>query len=168
LLFANHFDRDEAKLREEEYQKQKEAQDAKLRALEEQVRQGKIKKQEEKRRREEASRQAKEQEARLEAQRAELEAAKERERQLQRELEGMDEDSSDDDGPINITPQDSTPTQSQVLSAPPIPTIAVPEPPAPVQEEKVVSPDAFPATTPDAESKNPYFKSLGQQPSEAS
>ncbi|KAJ5358689.1 Actin cytoskeleton-regulatory complex protein pan1 [Penicillium cataractarum] len=160
---------DEAKQREEEYQKQKEAQDAKLRALEEQVRQGKIKKQEEKRRREEASRQAKEQEARLEAQRAELEAAKERERQLQRELEGMDEDSSDDEGPINITPQDSTPTQSQVLSAPPIPTIAVPEPvvsaPAP-EAEKVVSPDSFPATTPDAESKNPYFKSLGQQPSE--
>ncbi|KAJ5166603.1 uncharacterized protein N7482_005384 [Penicillium canariense] len=162
---------DEAKQREEEYQKQKEAQDAKLRALEEQVRQGKVKKQEEKRRREEASRQAKEQEARLEAQRAELEAAKERERQLQRELEGMDEESSDDEGPVSITPQDSTPTQSQVLSAPPVPTIAVPKPPVPVsapEPSQVASPESFPATTPDAESKNPYFKSLGQQASESS
>ncbi|KAJ5491487.1 Actin cytoskeleton-regulatory complex protein pan1 [Penicillium diatomitis] len=160
---------DEAKQREAEFLREKEAQEAKLKALEEQVRQGKIKKQEEKRRREEAARQAKEQEARLAAQRAELEAAKERERQLQRELEGMDEDSSDDEGPVDITtPQDSTPTQSQVLppAPPPVPTIAIPEPAAPVATP---SSEAGNVTSPvDAESKNPYFKSLSQPSSEPS
>ncbi|KAJ5127435.1 Actin cytoskeleton-regulatory complex protein PAN1 [Penicillium atrosanguineum] len=155
----------------DDFQKEKDAQAARLMALEEQVRQGKIKKQEEKRRREEAARMAKDQEAKMEAQRAELEAARERERQLQRELEGLDEESSsDDEGPESITPQDSTPTQSQVLSAPPVPIVSIPEPPvAPAPEpEKEPSPatseEKFtaPITTPDAESKNPYFKSLGQ------
>ncbi|KXG47593.1 protein of unknown function DUF1720 [Penicillium griseofulvum] len=160
----------EASQRELEFQREKDAQAARLRALEEQVRQGKIKKQEEKRRREEASRQAKEQEAGLAAQRAELEAAKERERQLQRELEGLDESSSDDEGPADITPQYSTPTQSQTLpTPPPVPTIALPEPAAPESvPSEVSSPESsrgLPATTPDAESKNPYFKNMGQ-PSE--
>ncbi|KAJ6043485.1 uncharacterized protein N7446_001685 [Penicillium canescens] len=164
---------DEANQRELEFQKEKDAQAARLQALEEQVRQGKIKKQEEKRRREEASRQAKEQESSLAAQRAELEAAKERERQLQRELEGLDEDesSSDEEGPADITPQHSTPAQSQVLSAlPPVPTIAIPEPPAAPEPESVPTPEAsspessrgVPAATPDAESKNPYFKNMAQ------
>ncbi|KAJ5356448.1 hypothetical protein N7517_011057 [Penicillium concentricum] len=160
----------EASQRELEFQREKDAQAARLRALEEQVRQGKIKKQEEKRRREEASRQSKEQEASLAAQRAELEAAKERERQLQRELEGLDESSSDDEGPADITPQYSTPTQSQTLPPPPpVPTIAIPEPPAPESvPSEMSSPESsrgVPAATPDAESKNPYFKKLGQ-PSE--
>ncbi|KAJ6120315.1 hypothetical protein N7523_004595 [Penicillium sp. IBT 18751x] len=156
----------------DDFQKEKEAQAARLKALEEQVRQGKIKKQEEKRRREEAARMAKEQEAKMEAQRAELEAARERERQLQRELEGLDdESSSDDEGPESITPQNSTPTQSQFLSAPPVPTDPVPEPPAASapELEKAPSPAASPVegfaapiATADAESKNPYFKSLGQ------
>ncbi|KAJ5817943.1 hypothetical protein N7447_007951 [Penicillium robsamsonii] len=155
----------EASQRELEFQREKDAQAARLRALEEQVRQGKIKKQEEKRRREEASRQSKEQEASLAAQRAELEAAKERERQLQRELEGLDESSSDDEGPADITPQYSTPTQSQTLpTPPPVPTIAIPEPPAPESvPSEVSSPESSrgaPAATPDAESKNPYFKKL--------
>ncbi|KAJ5675825.1 hypothetical protein N7462_008722 [Penicillium macrosclerotiorum] len=161
----------EAQERQDEFQKEKEAQEARLRALEEQVRQGKVKKQEEKQRKEEAARLAKDREARLAAQRAELEAAKERERQLQRELEGMDdESSSDDEGPVDIAPQDRTPTQSQVLSAPPpIPTVSIPEPPAAPEPEKISSPEAasLPATTPDSESKNPYFKSLGH-PSEPS
>ncbi|KAJ5178067.1 uncharacterized protein N7500_000766 [Penicillium coprophilum] len=157
----------EASQRELEFQREKDAQAARLHALEEQVRQGKIKKQEEKRRREEASRQAKEQEASLAAQRAELEAAKERERQLQRELEGLDESSSDDEGPDDITPQYSTPTQSQTLpTPPPVPTIAIPEPPAPESvPSEVSSPESsrgVPAVTPEAESKNPYFKKLGQ------
>ncbi|KAJ5677373.1 Actin cytoskeleton-regulatory complex protein PAN1 [Penicillium maclennaniae] len=146
----------------DDFQKEKEAQAARLKALEEQVRQGKIKKQEEKRRREEAARMAKEQEAKMEAQRAELEAARERERQLQRELEGLDDgSSSDDEGPESITPQNSTPTQSQFLSAPPRPL--------PPKLEKAPSPatspvEGFvaPVATADAESKNPYFKSLGQ------
>lgn len=132
-----------------------------------------MKKQEEKRRKAEAAREAKDNEARLAAQRAEIEAAKERERQLQLELEGIDDSSSDDEGPEDITtPQHSTPTQSQVLSAPPsVPAISIPEPP--VQEiEKAFSPEQQPtspessrsqaAATPDAESKNPYYKSLGQ------
>ncbi|CAG8926223.1 unnamed protein product [Penicillium salamii] len=162
---------DQANQKELEFQKEKDAQAARLQALEEQVRQGKIKKQEEKRRREEASRQSKEQEASLAAQRAELEAAKERERQLQRELEGLDdESSSDDEGPADVTPQHSTPTQSQVLpTPPPVPTIAVPEPPsfAPESERlpsEASSPEssrAIPAATPDSESKNPYFKTMG-------
>ncbi|KAJ6013962.1 hypothetical protein N7540_008553 [Penicillium herquei] len=160
---------DESKLREQEFLQEKEAQAARLRALEEQVRQGKVKKQEEKRRKEEAARQAKEQEARLEAQRAELEMAKERERELQRQLENIDdESSSDDEGPESATPRYSTP--------PPIPVISEPEPefePAPVvspePEPAPSSPDssrAFPAITPEAESKNPYFKSLGQPAAE--
>ncbi|KAJ5250368.1 hypothetical protein N7489_000778 [Penicillium chrysogenum] len=160
----------EASQRELEFQREKDAQAERLRALEEQVRQGKIKKQEEKRRREEASRQAKEQEAMLEAQRVELEAAKERERQLQRELEGLDESSSDDEGPADITPQYSTPTQSQILpTPPPVPTIAIPEPAAPESvPSEVSSPESsrgVPAVAPDAESKNPYFKHKAQ-PSE--
>ena len=153
-----------------EFQREKDAQAARLRALEEQVRQGKIKKQEEKRRKEEASRQAKEQEAILAAQRVELEAAKERERQLQRELEGLDESSSDDEGPADITPEYSTPTQSQILpTPPPVPTIAIPEPPAPESvPSEIGSPESsrgLPVVTPDAESKNPYFKNKAQ-PSE--
>ncbi|KAJ5088221.1 hypothetical protein N7456_011837 [Penicillium angulare] len=157
---------DESKQREAEFQKEKEAQAARLRALEDQVRQGKVKKQEEKRRKEEAARQAKEQEARLEAQRAELEMAKERERELQRQLEGIDDSSSDDEGPESASPRFSTPPPI------PIPVVSEPEPelePAVPEPERVVSPAvsspdssrAFPAVTPDAESKNPYFKSLG-------
>ncbi|KAJ5903813.1 hypothetical protein N7504_006196 [Penicillium tannophilum] len=152
---------DESKQREAEFLKEKEAQEARLRALEEQVRQGKVKKQEEKRRKEEAARQAKDQEARLAAQRAELEMARERERELQRQLEENDDSSSDDEGPQSITPQFSTP--------PPIPTVSVPEPePLSLEPERVPSPVAsspeatFSAASPDAESKNPYFKSLGQ------
>ncbi|KAJ5744025.1 hypothetical protein N7533_008895 [Penicillium manginii] len=163
----------EAQSHEDEFEKEKQAQAARLRALEEQVRQGKVKKQEEKRRKAEAAREAKDNEARLAAQRAELEAAKERERQLQLELEGIDdESSSDDEGPDDITPQHSTPTQSQVLSAPPpVPTISIPEPPAQEietafsPEQQPTSPESSrsqPAATPDAESKNPYYKSLGQ------
>ncbi|KAJ5479368.1 hypothetical protein N7530_004877 [Penicillium desertorum] len=158
----------EASQRELEFQREKDAQAERLRALEEQVRQGKIKKQEEKRRREEASRQAKEQEAMLEAQRVELEAAKERERQLQRELEGLDESSSDDEGPADITPQYSTPTQSQILpTPPPVPTIAIPEPPAPESVPSEAQPsEPTQATSPPttAQSTNPFHRLTQQEP----
>ncbi|PWY67678.1 hypothetical protein BO83DRAFT_380335 [Aspergillus eucalypticola CBS 122712] len=164
-----------AREREAEFLKEKEAQEARLAALQEQVRQGKIKKQEEKRRKEEAARAAKEQEARLATQRAELEMAKERERQLQLELEGLDESSSDEEGPINITPQDSTPTQSQVLPAPDtaVPTPA-PAPSVPAPELEVVTSPAESASShaaptslsPEAESKNPYFKRISQSDSQ--
>ncbi|KAF7184647.1 hypothetical protein CNMCM7691_005959 [Aspergillus felis] len=155
----------EAHKREEELLKEKEAQEARLRALEEQVRQGKIRKQEEKRRKEEAERLAKEKEAALAAQRAEIERARERERQLQLELEGLDEESSsDDEGPANITPQDSTPTQSQLLptvtrAAP----VAAPEPEQAASPEDTSSHAPPPASfSPETESKNPYFKITNQ------
>jgi hypothetical protein len=165
--------REEASRQEYELQREKETQEARLRALEEEVRQGKIKKQEEKRRRQAAEREAKENEARLAAQRAELEAARERERQLQRELEELEEESSsDEEGPVNITPQDSTPTQSQVLpsravvSPPPPPPQApsIPAPPPPHEPEKepgtlASSPSSSRGAT---ESRNPYFRQLSQ------
>ncbi|KAL3463779.1 hypothetical protein BJX64DRAFT_110897 [Aspergillus heterothallicus] len=166
----------EAQQHEDEFEKEQQAQAARLRALEEQVRQGKIKKQEEKRRREEVKRATQEQEARLARQRAELEAAKEREQQLQRELEGLDESSSDDEGPVDIsTPQHSTPTQSQVLSAVPQPAqapatpVAAPSPPPPAaaafEPERTSTPSSPassravpPSLSPETESKNPYFR----------
>lgn len=159
-------------------QKEKEAQEARLRALEEQVKQGKIKKQEEKRRKEEADRLAKEQEDRAAAQRAELEMARERERQLQLELDGLEESSDEDDGAFG-TPPDSTPTQSQILP----PKIAEPPAPAPVAEpepeaerelqpepetapapEKPESPVSSPtaAPIPEPSSNNPYFNKISQ------
>ncbi|KAL4992493.1 actin cytoskeleton-regulatory complex protein pan1 [Aspergillus falconensis] len=161
----------EAKQREDEFIREQQEQEARLRALEEQVRQGKIKKQEEKRRKEEAKKAAQEQEARLARQRAELEAAKERERQLQLELAGLDESSSDEEGPVDIaTPQDSTPTQSQVLPAtstpgplaPPTPVVEQPTAPDSEQATASSSPKSSRAVSaslsPETESKNPYFR----------
>ncbi|CRG89843.1 Actin cytoskeleton-regulatory complex protein pan1 [Talaromyces islandicus] len=150
---------EEAQQKDDELQRERDAHEARLRALEEQVRQGKIKKQEEKQRKQAAERQAKEKEARAAAQRAELEAAKERERQLQRELEELEESSSDEEGPIDITtPQDSTPAQSQVLptAAPPVPTIDTGASPA-SEHPPSASPEIVVT-----ESKNPYFRSLSQ------
>lgn len=152
-------------------QKEREVQEARLRALEEQVKQGKIRKQEEKRRKEEADRLAKEQEAKATAQRAELEMARERERQLQLELEGLGEESSDDEGPEYVTPQDSTPTQSQVLPPPehvPAPEPAEerePEPEAQHEPEQPASPEVTspaPHINIEPSSNNPWFNKIGQ------
>ncbi|KAL5335257.1 hypothetical protein BJX70DRAFT_330389 [Aspergillus crustosus] len=150
---------------EDELGKAKQAQEARLRELEELVKEGKVKKQEEKRRREEAKRAAQEQEARLARQRADLEAAKERERQLQKELEGLDESSSDEEGPVDITtPQDSTPTQSQVLPVASPPATSAPSNPAvdvlpPAASDSLESSRAVPASlSPETESRNPYFR----------
>ncbi|KAE8144776.1 hypothetical protein BDV25DRAFT_134370 [Aspergillus avenaceus] len=161
---------EEARQHHEEFQKEKEAQEARLRALQEQVQQGKIKKQEAKRRREESDRQAKEQEARLASQHAELEMAKERERQLQLELEAMDEESSsDEEGPESITPQQGTPTPTQILSEVSSATPAAPEAP-PAEMGEVSSPASPPSSSqagianlsPEAESRNPYFRNISQ------
>ncbi|KAF1987834.1 hypothetical protein K402DRAFT_392629 [Aulographum hederae CBS 113979] len=156
---------DEERRQEEELAKEREAAQARLKALEEQVRQGKIKKEEEKRRKKEAQKDSKEKEARLAAQKAEIEAAKERERQLQMQLEGLgdeDDSSSDDEGPQAITPQDTTPTTSQELPkesvAPPAPP---PPPPASIPSPPVTSPPA-----PDTESRNPFLKKMAQATSE--
>ncbi|KXH25822.1 hypothetical protein CNYM01_11629 [Colletotrichum nymphaeae SA-01] len=128
---------------------------ARLKALEEQVKQGKLKKEEEKRKKKAALAEQKEKEAKLAAQRAEIEAARQRELELQRQLEAMNDDddssSDDEDGPSQITPQASTPTQggsqisSQELekqpSPPPVPTV-------------VTSPPT------ENESRNPYHRML--------
>ncbi|KAF2970600.1 hypothetical protein GQX73_g2958 [Xylaria multiplex] len=155
---------DEARQQEDELRKEREASSARLKALEEQVRQGKIKKEEEKKRKKAAMAEAKEKEAKLAAQRAEIEAARQRELELQRQLEAMDEeDSSSDDenGPQQITPQASTPTHggSQLgsqelerkMTPPPAPALPVISPPSAV---------ASPST--DTESRNPYFRMMSQ------
>lgn len=143
--------------------------------MEDQVQAGKIKKQEGKRRKQAAETIAKEKEAKLAAQRAELEAAKERERQLQLQLESLEDDSSDDEDPRDITPQETTPTHSQIFTKPETPpstvTNSVSGPP-PISEVKQpeLSQGAFsdsstvPVSTSvySSETKNPFFKKLGQ------
>ncbi|KIV95338.1 hypothetical protein PV10_03007 [Exophiala mesophila] len=146
----------QAKSQENDLEKEREAAQARLRALEEQVKAGKIKKQEEKARKKAAEKEAKEKEAKLAAQRAELEAARERERQLQLQLESLGDDSSSDDE--ELTPQESTPATSQVLptgvSSPPPTTLSMPT-------TESSAHDATPVSSPPAEeSRNPYFKKL--------
>ncbi|KAL8934443.1 MAG: hypothetical protein Q9216_005915, partial [Gyalolechia sp. 2 TL-2023] len=160
----------EARSQEDELAKEREATQARLKALEEQVKQGKIKKQEEKRRKQAAEKEAKEQESKLAAHRAEIEAAKERERQLQLQLENLgDESSSDEEGPQEITPQETTPTSSQVLSRDKSPPPAeAPAPPTFTPSESAkTSPRLAPITrgpssSVSSESKNPFFKQLNQ------
>ena len=176
IVFANKLNRDEERRQEEEIVKEREAAQARLRALEEQVKQGKVKKEEEKRRKQAAQREAKEKEARLAAQRAEIEAARERERQLQLQLESLDdEDSSDDEGPQEITPQETTPTASQELpretapppAAPPMPPTAPSLPRQASTPPSMTSPPPSSVTSPlpgvaDTETKNPFLKKMAQ------
>ena len=151
--------RDEEARQERELQKQREDAESSLRALEEQVKAGKLKRSEEKKRREAAKKDAQEKESRLAAQRAEIEAAKERERQLRAQLENMDSDeSSDEEGPQKVTPDENTPTQSMELPK---------EPPAAPPIPEVRSPAAANITSPPEASKNPFFRSMSQQPSTA-
>ncbi|RFU81762.1 actin cytoskeleton-regulatory complex component, partial [Trichoderma arundinaceum] len=167
------------KVQEEENEfadEQREA-EARLKALEEQVRQGKLRKEEEKKRKKAALAEAKEKEAKLAARRAEVEAAKQRELELQRQLEAMNEDSSsssdEEESHEQITPQASTPTlggsqisnpePEQRVSPPPAaaPAAASAASPPPIPTTVVTSPPA------ETESKNPYFKMMSQS-SEAS
>ncbi|GAW21762.1 hypothetical protein ANO14919_112870 [Xylariales sp. No.14919] len=155
---------DEAKHQEDELRKEREASSVRLKALEEQVRQGKLKKEEEKKRKKAAMAEAKEKEAKLAAQRAEIEAARQRELELQRQLEAMDEeDSSSDDenGPQQITPQASTPTHggSQLGSQ----ELERKTTPPPTSAPPVVSPpSAVTSSSTDTESRNPYFRMMSQ------
>ncbi|KAI1200041.1 hypothetical protein F5X97DRAFT_294729 [Nemania serpens] len=155
---------DEAKHQADELAKERDAASTRLKALEEQVRQGKLKKEEGKRRKKAAMAEAKEKEAKLAAQRAEIEAARQRELELQRQLEAMDEEDSssdDDDGPQQITPQASTPTHGgSQLGSQEVERKATP-PPAPAPP--VVSPPSA-VTSPSAEmeSRNPYFRMMSQ------
>ncbi|PKS09979.1 hypothetical protein jhhlp_004603 [Lomentospora prolificans] len=149
----------------DELAREREAAEARLKALEEQVRQNKLKKEEEKRRkkaalaegkereakeREAKEKEAREREAKLAAERAEFQR---REEELRRQLEAEDDDSSsDEEGPQQITPVESTPTHgSQELE----------RSTSSSQPAVVVSP---PAVTPsaDTESKNPWFKMMAQ------
>ncbi|KAI1425957.1 hypothetical protein F5Y12DRAFT_314594 [Xylaria sp. FL1777] len=155
---------DEAKRQEDELRKEREASSARLRDLEEQVRQGKLRKEEEKKRKKAAMAEAKEKEAKLAAQRAEIEAARQKELELQRQLEAMDEEESssdDDDGPQQITPQASTPTHGgSQLGSQELERKATP-PPAPAPP--VVSPpSAVASSSTDTESRNPYFRMMSQ------
>ncbi|KAF4335127.1 NLRC3, partial [Fusarium beomiforme] len=156
----------DAKEQEDDLAKEREASEARLKALEEQVRQGKIRKEEEKKRKKAAMAEAKEKEAKLAARRAEIEAARQRELELQRQLEAMEEDDSsssdEDEGPQQITPQASTPTRSdsQVASqeldktSPPLALGAVSSPPPP--PAVITSPPS------ETESKNPFFRMMSQ------
>ncbi|KFZ17708.1 hypothetical protein V502_04441 [Pseudogymnoascus sp. VKM F-4520 (FW-2644)] len=151
---------DDAQRQEREIAQEREATEARLKALEEQVKAGKIKKEEERRRRKAAQVEAKEKEAKLAAQRAEIEAARQREIELQRQLDAIDdESSSDDEGPQDITPQASTPPRvvEKQASPPAPPTITATSPPAATSStSNISSPQADTAT------RNPFFKNLGQ------
>ncbi|KAI5465787.1 hypothetical protein BGZ63DRAFT_113809 [Mariannaea sp. PMI_226] len=163
-----------AREQEDELAQEREAAEARLKALEEQVKQNKLRKEEEKRRKKAAVAEAKEKEAKLAARRAEIEAARQRELELQRQLAAMDDDSSssdDDEGPQQITPQASTPTldnsqiSSQELEKKLSPPPSVPEPAPAV----AVSPPAIIASPPaETESKNPFFRMMAQPSGEAS
>ncbi|EQL01364.1 polyA nuclease [Ophiocordyceps sinensis CO18] len=153
-----------AKEEEDEFAKEQQATAARLKALEEQVQQGKLRKEEEKRRKKAALAEAKEKEAKMAARRAESEAAKQRELELQRQLESMNNDSasSDDEGPRQITPEASTPTlgSSQISQQ---------EPEQKASHPPGAAPTTFPpppavVTSPpsETESKNPYFKMMTQ------
>ncbi|KAF2725533.1 hypothetical protein K431DRAFT_342974 [Polychaeton citri CBS 116435] len=155
---------DEEARQERELRQQREEAEANLRALEERVKAGKVKKSEEKAKRSAAKKEAQEKEARLAAQRAEIEAAKKREEELKRQLESMgdsDDSSDDDDGPVSADlssppaalPTNGAPTVSAVTSPPP------PPPPMP----NVSTPSGL--KSPPEESKNPFFKSMNQAPS---
>ncbi|KAL7946194.1 hypothetical protein V8C42DRAFT_352529 [Trichoderma barbatum] len=151
---------------EDEFANEQREAEARLKALEEQVRQGKIRKEEEKKKKKAAMAEAKEKEAKLAARRAEVEAAKQRELELQRQLEAMNVDSSssddddDEEGQEQATPQASTPSPEQRVSSPPAAAAASAVSPPPVPTV-VTSPPA------ERESKNPYFKMMSQS-SEAS
>ena len=170
-------DRDEAQRQELDLVKEREAAQARLRALEEQVKAGKVRKQEEKRKKLAAEKESKEREAKLATQRADLEAAKERERQLQQQLESLDdEDSSDEDGPQEVTPQETTPTNSVILpkeAAPSItPATVLATSPSPESHTSgtesnqtlntIPSTTSMPSSAYSSETKNPFFKKLSQ------
>ncbi|OAA74629.1 polyA nuclease [Akanthomyces lecanii RCEF 1005] len=150
---------DAVKEEEDEFAKEQQATEARLKALEEQVKQGKLRKEEEKKRKKAALAESKEKEAKIAARRAEVEAAKQRELELQRQLEAMEVDSSsDEDGPEQVTPLESSERSldEETKSAPPPPPVPVASPPPTI----VTSPPA------ETESKNPYKKMMSQ-PSEA-
>ena len=159
--------RDKTLRQEEDLARERELAQARLKSLEAQVRARKISKQEEKRRTQAMDKEAKEKQAKLASQRAELEAAKERERQLQLELEGPAESSSDDENGLEHTPQENTPTNSQILTKDTSTLDASAPPPVTgtSRNGQSSSPALAMATPPSiysSETKNPFFKKLSQ------
>lgn len=160
--------RAEEQRQERELEQEQQAAGDKLRELEEQVRLGKMKKEEEKKRKKEAQKATKEKEARLETQRLKIEEAKERERQLRQQLEqlGDDDEALSSDGEddrgvaaAEIKPQDSV---SQVSAAvtDSAHESAMASPPPAVASAPMASP------TPNGMqegSRNPFFKNMNQQ-----
>lgn len=169
IIATSELESDAAR-QEAEIEKEREASAARLKALEDQVKQRKITRDEEKRRKKAAQAEAKEKEARLAAQRAEIEAAQARERELQRQLEAIDDDdSSDEEGPDQVTPQASTPTQGSQVGSQELERkdVSPPPPPVPAFVPPVPSPavnTSLPVTSPpsDTETKNPFLKKLAQ------
>ncbi|TQS35804.1 hypothetical protein Golomagni_03763 [Golovinomyces magnicellulatus] len=169
---------DNVALQEAELAREQEASASRLKALEEQVKAGKLKKEEEKRRRKAAQVEAREKESRLAAQRAEIEAAKARERELQKQLESIDaeESSSDDEEPEKVTLQNSGDFSSPKIDKKEVPNTSpvsvsetaahVSDPEAPVSS---FSSPKIPVTSPtwiqpvpekapiEFETKNPFF-----------
>ncbi|KAH8598216.1 hypothetical protein B0O99DRAFT_567622 [Bisporella sp. PMI_857] len=155
---------DDAARQEAELKKEQEAAAARLKALEDQVKARKISKEEEKKRKKAAQVEAKAKEARLAAQRIEIEAAQARERELQKQLEAIDDSddsSSDDEGPEQVTPQASTPRlESREISPPPPPAPTfVPSIPSPAVNTSLPA-TPVPAAPAETETKNPFFKKL--------
>ena len=158
--------RKEAHDAEAELEKEREASVARLQALEEQVKHGKIKKQEEKRRKQTLEKENKEKEAKLARQRADLEKAREKERQLQLQLESLEDENSSDG-----EPQEATPTSSQVLSRdisgqPSEPAAKVSAALNEPETATVHSGAPAPAPAPSnygADTKNPFFKKINQE-----
>lgn len=108
---------DDTTHQELELAREREAAAARLKALEEQVKAGKVRKEEEKRRRKAAQSEAREKESRLKTQRAEIEAARARERELQKQLESIeaDDESSDDETPEKIDSHKQIDQRSQEI-----------------------------------------------------
>lgn len=157
--------REETRRQEIELAREKDAADARLKDLQRQYEQGRLKKQEEKKRKQAAESASKQKETRLAAQRAELEAARERERKLQQQLEALaDEDTSDDEQPGQLTPKDSTSSAGQLFNSQASSTVIIPPIENTQETESTEKPNLPQQASPSysSETKNPFFKKINQ------
>ncbi|CCU77088.1 actin cytoskeleton-regulatory complex protein PAN1 [Blumeria hordei DH14] len=168
---------DDVAQQEVELAKEREASESRLKALEEQVKAGKLKKEEEKRKRKAAQAEMREKESRLAAQRAEIEAAQARERELQRQLEAIDQDddednlSEDDISEKIITKAPPEPSQgnndinvfkTSPPSPPPLPPPSLKLSPT-AASTPILSSTTSPVNTPtEFETNNPYLTKVAQ------
>src|SRR5690606_10838240 len=135
--------------------------------LEEQVKQGKIKKKEEAAKKREAQREAEERERKLAERKAAIQKAAEEERRLKAMLE-QEDSSEDEDGPEVLSDGNLTPTQHQEDSfgtsavTPPAPPPPPPLPPAVSVSSPVSHQTQSPAVSAPApdENRNPFAKHL--------